>query len=234
MDITPIPRAVPLRQQVYESLREQLRAGAFAPGERLTELGVAGLLGVSRTPVREALGQLAQEGFLEALPRGGFGVPALEARDIAEMFEVRELLEPHAVAEAARRAESKELAPLEQAIADEKACLDIADATPFMEANRRFRAALFALAGNARLARTIETFEDHAQYVRWVTLESHAVRRIVIAGQERLLAALAAKDPAAAETAMRAQLAAARTSLMDALGKCRPADIQQTRKRKSA
>lgn len=229
--MTPLRKPTPLRQQVYDRLRADLRRGRFRPGERMTEAALAADLDVSRTPVREALGQLAREGLLTALPRGGFRLPALDERDIAEMFEVRTRLEPYAAARAAAHAKSGvplaagALKAMRAAIETEKQELDAKDPWRFSEANRAFREALFSMAGNRRLSQTIAAFEDHVQYVRWVTLADQRVRQIVLDGQSALLAAVESGDEGGAEAAMTRHLAAARTALTGVLAKCRPAPV---------
>jgi DNA-binding GntR family transcriptional regulator len=219
--LAAIPRAPSLGAQVYDRLRDELRRGRYRPAERLTELGLAAALGVSRTPVREALGQLAREGLIAPRSGGGFGVPILAPSDLAEVFEIRALLEPHAAARAAARATAAGIAAMRQALKGERAERANPDPAPFAEANRAFRAALFAMAGNARLAQAIAQFEDHAQFVRAATLAERRVRESVIAGQARLLAAVARRDPPAARAAMTAHLAAARRTL-DAAPAARP------------
>ena len=211
-------RPASLRQQVYDQLRAALRAGKYKPAERITEVGVAKALGVSRTPVREALGLLSREGLLVSLPHGGFKVPVVNEQDIAEIFEIRRLLEPYAAGEAARRASHKGVTEMHQAIGREKTLLTDHDPTLFSDCDREFRASLFGMSGNGRLARTIAQYEDHVQYVRRQTLEDWKARSLVIEGQERILEAVRNRDSGAAAAAMRQTLDASRTSLMGALG----------------
>jgi DNA-binding GntR family transcriptional regulator len=222
---SPLRRPIPLRDQVHDALRDSLRRGLYRPGERLTEMAAADTLGVSRTPVREALGLLAREGLLVALPGGGFQVPSIDSADIEEVFEIRELIEPHAAAQSARAPTRQGLAGMRAAVATELAHFEDKTADAFSAANSAFRDHLFGMCGNGRLARLIGTFEDHVQYVRWVTLEDRRVRDVVIQGQQEMIAAVEARDAAAAETAMRRHLASARRALMASLGKCAPAAV---------
>lgn len=187
------------------------------PGKRLTEAALAAELGVSRTPVREALGLLSRQGLLVALPRGGFRVPALDAADIEQLFEIRSLLEAHAAAQAALRAEAAGLAGMRAAIAAEEASFEDTASDAFLDANRAFRDHMFGMCGNPRLAQLIATFEDHAQYVRWITLRDLDIRRIVLRGQGVLLAAVGNGDAAAAAAAMAAHLEESRKSVIDAV-----------------
>ena len=103
-----LSRPSPLRERVYEALRAELRAGRFARGERLREEDIARQLGVSRTPVREALVQLYRDGLLSEAGRG-FMLADLTTRDIAEILELRLLLEPAAARHAAEHAPEAEV-----------------------------------------------------------------------------------------------------------------------------
>ena len=83
----------PLREVVCETLREAIRGGVLKPGERLMEIQLADELGVSRTPVREAIRKLELEGYVIMLPRRGTYVANLSIRDINEVFEIRTTLD---------------------------------------------------------------------------------------------------------------------------------------------
>ena len=210
--LSALSRPQPLREQAYDRIREALRHGKYRPGERLTELGIAQELGVSRTPVREVLGQLAREGFLEEHPRGGFRIPALSLRDVEEIFTLRLLLEPFGAAEAARRATSKDIAALTAVLRrGEEAAPDRLD--DFIEAARDFRACLFGIAGNARLLQAIDQVEDHMQYLRTNTLRDRDTRSRVNGHNARMLEAVRRRDAAAAEASMRTQIEGGRKAL---------------------
>jgi DNA-binding GntR family transcriptional regulator len=83
----------PLRESIADSIRESIITGKLKPGERLLEVNIAKILGVSRTPAREAFLQLDTEGFLEILPRKGAVVSSLSAKDAEELYSVRSVLE---------------------------------------------------------------------------------------------------------------------------------------------
>jgi DNA-binding GntR family transcriptional regulator len=98
--LKPVERPLALGEQVYNALRVQLRSGAIGAGQALQEVSLAAQLGVSRTPVREAMARLASEGLLAA-DRRSFTVPALSRSDVDEIYEVRFLVEPAALRRAA-------------------------------------------------------------------------------------------------------------------------------------
>ena len=97
--LRPIERSASLAEQVYETLRERLRSGAMSWDEPLREVALATQLGVSRTPVREALARLASEGLIRVGGRS-FAVPALSEEDIEEIYDMRVLLETEAIRQA--------------------------------------------------------------------------------------------------------------------------------------
>ncbi|MCL4801912.1 MAG: GntR family transcriptional regulator [Burkholderiales bacterium] len=212
--IKPLDRPVALADQVYQTLREQLRTGRIGPSQRLQEVMLATQLGVSRTPVREALARLASEGLVEADGRG-FAVPGLTPVDVDDIYAVRGLLEPEAMRHAARRAaDGAARAPLEEALAEAEAAHAAGDADRFIAANGRFREAWIALVANRRLVRAIGLYADHVRYLRALTLADPAVRAGALAGMREIAQGLRAGDADAAARAMRAQLERAQRALL--------------------
>jgi DNA-binding GntR family transcriptional regulator len=187
-----------LAEQVYRALRERLRSGAVGAGEPLQEVWLAEQLGVSRTPVREAMARLASEGLLDSRERS-FTVPRLTLADVDDIYEVRFLLEPAAMGcIAPLTSDPVRRAPIDRALAAAAAAHRSGDPAAFREANVAWRAAWLALLPNRRLVRVIELYADHMQHIRAVTLGRPAVRTIVLGGLKRIHAALAAGDAAAA------------------------------------
>lgn len=213
-----VDRAPALGEQVYHTLRGYLRSGTILAGQPLQELQLAERLGVSRTPVREAMARLASEGLLAAAGRS-FTVPALSLADVDDIYEVRFLIEPPAMRGVAARTTERALrAPIEAALADAVAAHRDDDSEAFRQANVRYRAAWLALVPNARLVRVIELYADHMQHIRALTLGDAGVRRIVLRGLKRITAALAAGDGDAAAAAMREHLIQARRAFIEATG----------------
>jgi len=208
-----------LSDRVYATLREYLRAGRIPTGQPLQEAVLGAQLGVSRTPVREALARLASDGLVVAEGRS-FIVPALAEGDIEDIYALRFLLEPEALRlVAASRPERKALAPLRAALDEMAAAHEAGDGAAFMDANYRYRDAWTALVPNKRLVRAIHLYADHVRYLRAFTLDNAAVRALVLKGLKQLTAALAAGDGEAAAAAMRAHLENARRILLDMTGR---------------
>jgi DNA-binding GntR family transcriptional regulator len=212
-----IDRPRPLSDQVYLTLREHLYSGQVPAGHPLQEAALATQLGVSRTPVREALARLASEGLLDTFGRS-FIVPSLSETDVEEIYELRLLLEPAALRDIAMRIRDKsEVAAIREQLAAMTAAHGEDDREAFTEANYRYRAAWLKLVPNKRLLRAIELYADHVRYLRALTLGEHGVRAVVLKGLKRLATALSNGDGDAASAAMRDHLLEAKRILRAAL-----------------
>jgi len=149
-----------LRERVYEILHEDILSGHLPPGAELSEVALAERLGVSRGPIREALGLLCAQGLVTMQPRRGAYVSVLSRREFLEAYQVREALEALAARLASARLQDPELATLEAL--HEEMCAAVADRAVqrFFDANQRFHLSLVAFSGNGRL------IEIHAQLVQ--------------------------------------------------------------------
>jgi DNA-binding GntR family transcriptional regulator len=216
--LKPVERPLGLGEQVYHALRAQLRSGSIQPGQALQEVQIAERLGVSRTPVREALARLANEGLLASDTRS-FTVPALTRQDIDDIYEVRFLVEPAALRRIAPlTASPARRAPIERALAAADAAHLAGDADAFRDAHVAYRAAWLGLVPNSRLVRVVELYADHMQHIRTLTLDDARVRTIVLRGLTRITAALAAGDGQGAAEAMREHLQQAQRAFAHATG----------------
>ncbi len=221
--IKPLQRPLALGDQVYQTLRGHLRDGTIVSGQPLQEVQLAEKLGVSRTPVREALTRLASEGLLASDGRS-FVVPSLSLEDVDDIYEVRFLLEPAAMRRVAELTPAAAVrAPIDEALAAASAAYKTNDADAFRESNIRFRNAWIALVPNRRLVRAIEQYADHMMRIRALTLGDQKVRTIVIKGLKRIAEALAAGNGDAAAAAMRDHLGEAKRCFIAATGLDQPA-----------
>ncbi len=140
-----------LRERVYAHLKAEILDNRIAPGSVLQEVPLAESLGVSRGPIREALGILAAEGLVTITPRRGAVVTALSKRDFLEAYQVREVLEALAVRLAVPRMSDAELDALEGPIEEMRRCSARADDTGFFEANTAFHEAFVEASANTKL-----------------------------------------------------------------------------------
>lgn len=216
--LNPVKRPVALGDLVYASLQQYLRSGAVEPGQPLQEVHVAEMLGVSRTPVREAMMRLASQGQLNADGRS-FSVPALTLADVDHIYEVRFLIEPEALRSVAAAAADRAVrAPIDEALVAAVAAHKADDAEAFREAAAAFRVAWLALVPNPRLVRVVEQYSDHMQHIRAMTLGDPKVRWIVLKGLKQIAVALAKGDGDAAAAAMHENLRQAKKAFIRASG----------------
>ena len=206
--LADLHRAPSLAEQIYQKLRYQLRSGTFAPGERFVESALAQRLVVSRSPVREALGKLASDGFLES--RGnGFQVVKPTDLDMAEIFEMRRLLEPPAARQAVHAMTVATVKILGDELANARGAERDGNFAAFIEANYAFRAAWVALVPSRRLRESIFRFDDQAGFVRRTTLVLPEARAEALALLERLTVAFRDSDADVAADLTEAFIAAA-------------------------
>ena len=140
-----------LWQRVHERLREQILSGKLEPGAELAEVALSEQLGVSRGPIREALGRLASEGLVTVRPRRGAVVRSLSKEEFLELYQVREALEMMAVRLAVPRLGEQDLATLEGLIAAMSRYAERGEVEQFFEANAAFHAHLLEASGNQKL-----------------------------------------------------------------------------------
>jgi DNA-binding GntR family transcriptional regulator len=214
--LKPLDRPLALSDRVYQTLRALLREGKLDKGARLREVPLAAQLGVSRTPIREALARLASEGLV-AVEGRGYVSGGVGHGDVDDIYELRDLLEPAAIRRAAEVArDPKAHAPLAAAVRECTAAHRAGNADAFMAGNARFRSVWLGMVRNRQLVRAIERYASHVQHLRLATLSEPRVREVALAGMKRISAALAAGDAGAAGRAMRDQLEAARLSMLAA------------------
>lgn len=155
----------------YVQLKNEIRSNRMPPGFQAPEPEIALRLGMSRTPVREALIRLEAEGLVELIPRRGARVLPIRVEDMREIYQILTALEPEAAAHlAARGASAEELAPLEQANAEMERALEEGDLDSWAEADDRFHGSLLDLHGNRRLSAIVGSLNDQAHRARVFTL----------------------------------------------------------------
>lgn len=217
--LQPIERAASLGERVYQMLREHLHSGRVRTGQPLTELGLAAELGVSRTPVREALARLASERLVDVEGRS-FVAPSLTGGDLQDIYELRVLLETEAARQVARRTDIEaDLARVRDALAFAAKADERGSAADFIAANRKFRAAWLALVPNRGLERAVELYAAHVRALQVLTLGEPQPQKEVLRGMRDILRAIEKRDPEEAAGSMRRYLDIARAAMQQAAGR---------------
>jgi len=198
---------LPQGQDAYRRLLMEIRAGALKPGDRLLEADLATRLGISRTPVREAIRQLEADGLVVHVPRVGAAVRGLDPGEVTELYEMRSVLEGTAARLAARAASVVELEELAAINAEMAAARG--DPDRLHELNRQFHAALLDAARNRYLARSVAGLQKTLLLLGPTTLDREERVRSAVEEHAQVLEALRARDETVAEQAMRRHVSAA-------------------------
>ncbi len=151
---------LPLRDVVFQTLRQAILHGDLEPGERLMEIHLANRLGVSRTPIREAIRKLELEGLVVMIPRRGAIVASITEKDLKDVLEVRQTLEIMAGEMACERITPELLAELKAAGQEFKMLKDSDDFTSLAEADVKFHDIIYAATGNQRLITILNNLRE--------------------------------------------------------------------------
>jgi DNA-binding GntR family transcriptional regulator len=205
---------LPSSELVYRRLRDDIISGAVVPGARLVELEIAAEFGVSRTPVREALKRLTAEKLVLSDPARGVVVHAPDPSEIEDVFIVREALDGLAARLAAHRITPSELSRLRVIVESMRQSVEADRREQIVVANQRFHDVIYAAAGNPILTRVGSDLRDYVRRFSTLRFANPDRVRYVLAEHERILAALMAHDPEAAEAASDGHLGAAREYLV--------------------
>lgn len=213
-------------EDAYERLKDEIRTNRMPPGFQAPEPEIAIRLGMSRTPVREALIRLEAEGLIELIPRRGARVLPIRADDMREIYEILTELEPAAAANlAARKPSEEELSQLEIATAQMEEAIEVGDLDAWAEADDRFHRHLLLLNGNRRLHDFVGSLFDQAHRARVVTLRMRGAPRESTKEHRQILDHLRAGDASATRAAFRAHRQRASEELLGILEKYRLAQL---------
>jgi DNA-binding GntR family transcriptional regulator len=159
---TPL-RRTSLRDQAFDVIRHALVSGQILPGDIYSASALATRLGVSTSPVREAMLTLVNQGLMEAVRNRGYRVVAMSEHDLDEVHEMRLLLEVPGAEKAAAQVGDTDLAALEEIITEIEAAATDGDIVRFLDADRRFHLDLLGLTGNRRLVDTVGGLRDQTR-----------------------------------------------------------------------
>ncbi len=203
-----IERPESLKELAYRRIRDRLVSGRLQAESVYSAIEFAQGLGVSRTPVREALLQLAAEGFLDVIDGRGFRVRDYSEKEIRDIFETRRLIEAYVVERAAEGLGAPELALLDrnQKTLAERGRGD--DPVSFLETDREFHMSLVRRSGNELLVSLMDRIRNHIAIFGLRALSREGRTRQVVAEHGRILKALHRRDRAEAVRALRDHLLA--------------------------
>ena len=187
----------PLRDVVFETLRDAIIKQVLKPGERLMEIQLADEMGVSRTPVREAIRKLELEGLVVMVPRKGAYVAGVSMKDIHEVYEVRAALEMLAVSLAAERITDEELDALERQVLREseaEANADEHSLDNIIYIDSSFHDIIYQAAHNQRLVQFVNILQEQLQRFRAASLSRPGRSKTALEEHKQIVEALAERN----------------------------------------
>ncbi|MEN6461058.1 MAG: GntR family transcriptional regulator [Syntrophomonas sp.] len=209
----------PLRELVLEAIREAIINGTLKPRERLMEIQLAEELGVSRTPVREALRKLELEGFIVMVPRKGAYVADFSFKDIADIFEIRAALEGLAAALAAERITDDELENMERLLVEKAEAINQQDIEKLVEVDTKFHDALYQASRNERLTAIISNLREQIQRFRATSLANPGRGKKSLDEHRYIVEAIQSRDVQQARQAAQDHIENAENSMIESIKK---------------
>ena len=205
-----------ISEEVYRALKRDIITLTYAPGAAIREQEVAQRYGSSRVPVREALGRLQQEGFVDSVPYRGFSARQISLREIADSFDLRLVLETHAAELAAENASAEDLEQLDLLGSVEYRPKDVDSYTEFLDMNLHYHLAIAEVAGNAQLTRVLKDLLESMQRYFFLGLDLGDYGGEMRGEHEELNALLRVRDAEGAAECVRNQLLASKRRILDA------------------
>lgn len=206
-----------LADAAYEDLRGEILGCRLAPGERLTEASVSEELGIGKTPVREALQRLVQDGLVRVLPRHGYSVTPITLRDVQELFGLRLIIEPAAAEKSALLLDDAGVAQLEQLARTGYAAGDGTSVRGFLNANAAFHLTVARACGSRRLSTLVEQMLIECE--RFINFGAIHLPRSELTSSEhlQLVEAFKKRDATLAREATEAHLRSTMNMIIESL-----------------
>lgn len=197
---------LPLRDVVFKTLRGAILRGELEPGERLMEIRLANELGVSRTPIREAIRMLELEGLVLMVPRRGAQVARITEKDLKEVLEVRIGLDELAIGFACERVTLEQLEAIREAGEHFESLADSEDLTAVAEADVRFHDRIYDAAGNQRLNQILNNLREQMYRYRMEYLKDTKRRRKLADEHRAIYEAIRQRDTETAKREIRSHV----------------------------
>lgn len=189
-----ISEYLPLRDVVFKTLREAILKGDLAPGERLMEIKLANQLGVSRTPIREAIRKLELEGLVVMVPRKGAEVAKITEKDLRDVLEVRASLEELAISLACERITDEKIVELKDALEQFRTVIKGKDVTKIAQMDVAFHDVIFESTQNARLVQMVNNLREQMYRYRLEYLKDFSTHSRLDEEHVKIFEAVSARD----------------------------------------
>lgn len=194
---------LPLRDVVFNTLRQAILKGELEPGERLMEIQLADRLGVSRTPIREAIRKLELEGLVLMIPRKGAEVAKISEKSLRDVLEVRRSLEELAIELACQRMSDEDIRDLADAADAFRAAVQTADAMTIAETDEHYHDIIYNGTGNHRLVQILNNLREQMYRYRLEYIKDADKRQILVVEHDHILKAIKERHVVEAKAAIR-------------------------------
>lgn len=215
---------LPLRDVVFNTLRQGILMGELKPGERLMEIHLAKKLGVSRTPIREAIRKLELEGLVIMIPRRGAEVANITEKSLTDVLEVRRALDALAVELACDRITEDEMKQLYAACEEFEQATKSKDTNVIAKADVKLHDIIVAATGNRRLVQLVNNLAEQMYRYRFEHIKDMSQHQTLIAEHRAIYESLAARDKEAASNAVKRHIDNQKKSIMKQLHQERKSD----------
>lgn len=185
---------MPLRDLVYTTLRQAILKGELQPGERLMEIQLADKMGVSRTPIREAIRRLQKEGLVLMIPRKGAEVAGISEKMLRDVLEIRMTLEKLALRLAVIHAEEEDIRRLEEAEEAFQKAVDSAELIAMAEADESFHFVIYHAADNDKLTEILHSLKENMYRYRLEYLKDENYRKDLMREHNEIIEAFRSKN----------------------------------------
>lgn len=194
---------LPLRDVVFNTLRQAIITGEFVPGERLMEIALANRLGVSRTPVREAIRKLELEGLVVMIPRKGAEVARITEKDLRDVLEVRSSLEELAAGLATERLDDDSREKIKTALDNFREAITTGDNPKIADCDVEFHDTVFEATQNKRLIQIINNLREQIYRYRLEYVKDTEYHAVLMKEHEELVDAMFSGDKKGAQEIMK-------------------------------
>ena len=194
---------LPMRDVVFNTLRQAILKGELEPGERLMEIQLAERLGVSRTPIREAIRKLELEGLVHMVPRKGAEVASISEKSLREVLEVRRSLEELAIELACQKITAEQIKELEEAEVQFADAVQKGDAMTIAESDEHYHDVIYQATDNSRLVQILNNLREQMYRYRLEYIKDADKRQILVVEHEHIIRAVKNHNIPEAKQAMR-------------------------------
>lgn len=194
IDFTRYDSSKPIREITYEALKDAIIAGDILPGERIVESSFAKRLNISRTPIREALRKLEQDGLVVYTPRKGVVVKSLEEKDINDIYTIRTTLETLALTKAIDNVTPEKIAKMRDILSRANQALIDGDIESAAKISREMHMEIYELSGMDRLVTVMNTLDEYMDRFSYMSMSDEERRQTAAREHDEMVNALEARD----------------------------------------